>query len=485
MRHTILILEHDRALAGLIARTLRSQQIYCEPVPFTITQAQVKKREARGLIFAAAPGAAIPLAGFDTGLLAMGVPVLALGGMAGALCRHDGGEATPCPCEGQNMPLTLAEHPLLAGMDGGERVLHDLYALQPPQGTRCLAQAGDKCIGYVRESAPVFAMQYPIERNDPDAIRLLFNFADAVCGMPQDWTEENIISLAVERIAEAAAGGRVLCAVSGGVDSAVAAVLARQAVGERLTCVFIDTGLFRRDEPQAVLTAYRETLGLETLHVDAGKAFLSALEGLRTAQEKEHTVTLLLAQALYKQASELPGTRALVLGTNYNDRLYGENHDTGEAIGESPDGMRVCEPLRDLFKDEVRRLARALQLPTPISERQPYPASGLALRVLGLVTGPRLALLRQADAFFIDEVRAAGHERRLWQHYATLCENPDEREGYAVILRACQACSGEACASRLPYDLLERVAARILHELPEVTRVLYDLTPSAQYALVE
>ncbi len=482
MRHTILILEHDRALAGLIARTLRSQQIYCEPAPFNLTAPQVRTLGARGLIVAAAPGAAISLAGFDTGLLGMGVPVLALGGMAGALCRLDGGEAALCPCEGESMPLTLTEHPLLAGMDGGERMLRDLYALTPPPGARCLASAGEACIGYLRETAPVFAMQYPIERNDPDAIRLLFNFAGAVCGMPQDWTEENIISQAVQHIAEAAADGRVLCAVSGGVDSAVAAVLAHRAVGEKLSCVFIDTGLFRRDEPQAVLAAYRETLGLQAQDVDAGKTFLAALEGLRTAREKEHTVNLLLAQALYKQACELPGTRALVLGTNYNDRLYGEQRET---MGETPGGARICEPLRDLFKDEVRRLARALQLPTFLSERQPYPASGLALRVLGAVTGPRLQLLRQADAFFTDEVRAGGHERRLWQHYATLCESPDEREGYVVILRACQACSGEACASRLPYDLLERVAARILRELPAVTRVLYDLTPSAQYALVE
>lgn len=485
MQDTILILEHDRALAGLIARTLRGQQIYCEPVPFTITQKQVQGRGARGLIVAAVPGAAVSLHAFDTALLAMGVPVLALGGMAGALCRHGGGEASPCPCEGESMPLTLSGDPLLAGIDGGERMLHDLWALQLPAGCRCLASAGERCIGYVHGDAPVYAMQYPIERNDPDAVRLLFNFADAVCGMPQDWTEEAIMRHASAAIADASAGGPVLCAVSGGVDSAVCAQLARQAVGERLTCVFIDTGLFRQGEPQAVLTTYRETLGLNTLRVDAAPSFLQALEGIRTAQEKEQTVSALLAQALYRQAQALPGTRALVLGTNYNDRLYGTGQAVGEGIGESPEGLRVCEPLRNLFKDEVRRLARALQLPTPLSERQPYPASGLALRVLGALTGRRLALLRAADAFFSDEVRAAGHERRLWQYYATLSENPDEREGYAVILRACQACSGEACASRLPYDLLERVAARILRELPEVTRVLYDLTPSAQYALVE
>jgi GMP synthase (glutamine-hydrolysing) len=229
-----------------------------------------------------------------------------------------------------------------------------------------------------------------------------------------------------------------------------------------------------------------ETLGLVVAYADAGESFRKALRGVRAPQDRERIVSTLLGQVLYKQLRYDSGARALVLGTNLNDALYG-HYSPLEAPPAGDDGqaVRIAEPLAGLFKDEVRRLARALALPATLAERQPFPASGLALRIMGEVTDERLAMLRQADAFFSEEVRATGQERRLWQYYASLCENPDQSGDYAVILRACQACSGEACASRLPYDLLERVTARILADLPQITRVVYDLTPSLQYALVE
>ncbi len=489
MQDAILILDHDEALAGLIARTLRSQQVYCETVPFTVPLAGAMARAPRGIIIAAAQGEAVSLDGFDAALLDAELPVLALGGAAAALCEHLGGASAlkSCEsCEHDSITLELRDLPLLEGIGSGERVLHGLFGLTLPEGLTCIATATQQCIGFADEAKRLYGVQYPIERNDPDAVLLLRNFAIAVCDMEPLWTTEYIIQKAVWDLREAAGENRVLVAVSGGVDSAVCAKLARLAVGDRLMCVFVDTGLFRQDEADTVIHTYMETLGLVVAYADASESFLTALQDVRAPQDKERAVSALLGQVLYKQLALDGEARTLVLGTNLNDVLYGGY--TNEAPAQPLDGaepIRVAEPLRGLFKDEIRRLAHAMALPASIADRQPFPASGLALRVMGEVTDERLAMLRLADAFFGEEVRATGQERRLWQYYASLCENPDQPGTYAVILRACQACSGEACASRLPYDLLERVTARILAEMPQITRVAYDLTPSQQYALVE
>lgn len=485
MQDAILILDHDTALAGLIARTLRSQQIYCELVPFGVTLAQAQKIQPRGLILAATHTGDASLDGFDLSLLSAGLPVLALGAMVSALCEHFGGTATGEEIENENVTLSLAGQPIFEGMSGGERVLHDLLDLELPAGLLSLATATERCIGFCDPSRKLYAVQYPIERNDPDSVQLLRNFACIVCGMEPLWTEDFIIEQIVENLKAASGDGHVLCAISGGVDSAVCAKLTHMAVGDRLMCVFVDTGLFRKDEPQTVIESYMDTLGLVVAYVDAKETFLKALQGVRTVADKERIAASLLKQVFYKQLSFDPDVHTLVLGTNYNDTLYGvlPPETLPDSMGDTP--LRVVEPVRDLFKDEIRRLARVLSLPGTITERQPFPASGLALRVYGEITEERLAMLRTADALFSEEIHAGGHERRLWQYYASMGDNRDGSEGYIVVLRACQACSGDACSARLPYDLLERVVERVLHTLPEVKRVVYDLTPSQHYAMLE
>lgn len=485
MQDAILILDHDAALAGLIARTLRSQQIYCKPVSSRITLAQALRQSPRGLILAARQDAPTTLSGLDLSLLTAGLPVLALGAMAPALCLHYGGTVLHREGESENITLGLEDQPLFEGMSRGERMLYALYDLTLPQGLACLATATERCIGFTGEGGKLYAIQYPIERNDPDAIQLLRNFATLVCGMEPLWSEGYIIDRAVEGIRAAAGGNRVLCAVSGGVDSAVCARLAHMAVGDRLVCVFVDTGLFRRGEPQAVIESYMETMGLVVAYEDAQETYLNALRGVTLAADKERIASSLLRQVFEKQHSFDPELHILVLGTNYNDTLYGFTPPKAPAGEAETPPLAVCEPVRGLFKDEVRRLAKALSLPGSIADRQPFPASGLALRIYGEITPERLETLRKADAFFSEEIFAGGHERKLWQYYAAMGENPDDRDGYVIILRASQACSGNACASRLPYDLLERVVERILAELPEVTRVLYDMTPSQHYSLME
>ena len=478
MQDTVVVISPDVSLAGLIARTLRCRQIYCALLPSGAERSEIDSFSPKGLILATAnepPREYIELA------RGMGdVPVLALGSLAPALCEALGGAVGDKLGEHGAVTLSLADHPLFAEVESGERMMHELRELTLPQGVSPLATATERIIGFVAND--LLALQYPVERNDPDAAQMLYNFAANVCYCAADWDEQTIVSQSVERIRSVAGEDNVLCAVSGGVDSAVCAKLAQMAVGNRLMCVFVDTGLFRLNEPQSVMNTYMDAMGIVVAYVDAKETFLRALSGVSDARDKERIASTLMTQVLAKQLQYDERLKTIVLGTNFNDTLYG--YTSSEPVAELG-GARVCEPIRYLFKDEVRRLALALELPSGIAERQPFPSSGLALRVMCDVTNERLNLLRTADDCFLREVEASGLERRLWQAYATLMLNPEHPGTYAVCLRASQAGQGCAYAARLPADLMERVTAEILQKTPEVTRVVYDLTPSAHYAELE
>ncbi len=483
MQDTILVFSRSREMAGLVARTLRCRECYCLPMPFETPAAVVHTLPVRGIILITESYEADALDGFDLSLLKSGLPVLALGGAAALVCAHFGGGYEPAKCERETVTLGLTPGSLFEEISGGERMLGATAVLTLPEQLVSIATATERVIGFMHETLPLYGMQYPIERNDPDAAQLLSNFAMRICHAEPNWTEEAIIGRSVEVIGQCAPEGRVLCAVSGGVDSAVCAKLAQMAVGERLLCVFIDTGLFREDEPDSVIETYREQLGIDVLKIDAHGLFLRALSGVNRPEDKERIASQLMTQVLIKQFSDVPEINTVIMGTNFNDTLFELNPRADvEAVNRT---ITVCEPIRDLFKDEVRRLATALTLPVSITGRQPFPSSGLALRVMSSVTEERLELLRKADAFFREEITLGGHDRRLWQYYATLVDSPDMPGGYAVCLRATHAAQGGALAARLPYDVLERAAQRIQEEVPGVTRIVYDLTPSVHYGELE
>lgn len=484
MQNAIVVFSRNARQAGLIARTLRYREVPCLPLPFETRAEQALALAPRGIIIAAGDYGKDALNGLDFSLLASGVPILALGGAAALLCAHFGGSTRPLEAGRASVTLSFEADPLFAGIDPGERMLGGIVEMSLTEGLEKLATATERVIGFRHRAMPLYAMQYPIERNDPDAAQMLYNFAVSICGVKPDWTDESLIRLAVEQIRSAAPEGRVLCAVSGGVDSAVCAKLAGMAVGDRLICVFVDTGLFREGEPEAVIRTYMESLNLVVAHVDAAGFFLRELSGLCTPREKERAASRLMMQALVRQLEFDPEIRTIVRGTNFNDTLFGFA-PSGIGADAPLQGVTICEPIRELFKEEVRRLAPVLGLPDSIASRQPFPASGLALRVMSGVTEEKLELLRKADALFSAEIREAGLDRRLWQYYATLVENPDHPGSCAVCLRATQAAQGGACAARIPFDVLERAAARIREEVPHVTRVVYDLTPSAHYGELE
>ena len=439
----------------------------------------------KGIVLSAPDGAQDVLARLDPALLEAGVPILALGGMVSALCRLYGGDASPAACPRGAVTLGLENDPLFANISGGERVLRSLSDLTLSECLLPLATATERPIGFRHRDLPLYALQYPIERNDPDAAQLLFNFASRICGAADTWDEDAMMNLAVERIRQAAPEGRVLCAVSGGVDSTVCARLASLAVGDRLMCVFVDTGLFRQGEPENVISTFMDSLGLVVAHVDASEAFLRALSGVRSRDDKERIAAQLMTQVLIKQLGYDPGIRSIVMGANLNDALFGFSASAEMEAVKGAYDLCVCEPVHDLFKEEVRRLATALSLPDSIALRQPFPASGLALRIFGRVTPERLTVLRAADACFSEEICQGGHAKRLWQYYTNLVDSPDQPDTYAISLRALQVARGGATAARLPFDVLERASERILSEVKGVVRVVYDLTPSNHYGEME
>ena len=484
MQDSLLVLDFDARCASMVTRMLRGQQIFCRLMPGDTPAAEVAALAPKGVIVASRNDSDADLARLDAAVLTLGVPVLVLGSLTEALCVREGGA-----CMTSTNPQTMVRFStgcdeLLSGMEQGERVMHGLNTLTLPPSLTPIATASERVIGFRSAVLPLYAIQYPIERNDPDGVQMLTNFATRICGAQADWDEEHIIDAAVEAISEAGEGGLVMCAVSGGVDSAVAAKLAHLAVGDRLVCVLIDTGLFRDGECEHVIESYMESMGLVVAYVDARDAFLRALSGVKNDRDKERIASELLMQVMMKQLDFESGVRALVRGTNFNDTLYGvkTEKDYSGLLGEKR--LTVLDPLCDLFKNEVRQLARTLGLPASITERQPFPSSGLALRVVGELTADKLNILRQADAIFMEEICAGGHERKLWQYYATLYEHPEE-SGLIVVLRASQAARHKAYAARLPYDLLERAVERILDAIPQVKRVIYDLTPSRHYEQME
>lgn len=473
MQDTILILSHTPAQAALVAHTFRWRQLYSTILHADTPFAHAMEYSPKGLVLTDAE----TVSRLDPAFFDAGIPILALGQAAAELCLHYGGEAGNRVSASESVELIPRDEVLFDSISGGERRLKGHSPLTLPENAESILFADEDCIAFRIKDKPIYGIQYPIERHDPDGAQLLSNFAQQICGCGCTWDSDVFIDDSLDEIRKQTEGcEKVVCAVSGGVDSAVCARLTSLAAGSRLHCIFIDTGFFHQDEPETIISDFREYMGIDVKHIDAKERFLHALAGLRGEAEKDGAVSDLIRQIILDELASLGDKTAVVLGTNFNDLLDGYSSAVeGDGAPRLP--YPVVEPLKKLFKDEVRRLAQELQMPVSFSGRQSFPAAGLAARIFGEVTAERLEVLRGAERCFTDEILENSFDRRLRKFYAVLLQSPETPNAYSISLRALQAGQTNATA-RLPFDLLERVTERILSGIHSVSRVVYDLTPS-------
>ena len=482
----ILVVDFGGYQARTMARMLRSDSVYCEIARPREALRTLNRSQCKGVLLA---GEAADEALVDAGILAANRPVLAMGGAARGLCRALGGDDLGLQEEKKTALLSFADLPLFRGLVESDRYLNRVDLLELPQGVKPAAFAeGGMTPAFAMEERKIYGLQFYAEVNDPDGLRILHNFAYDVCGCEPWWRLDSFAEEAQKRVREAVGNGTALISISGGVDSAVCAVLAHRAVGAQLKCVYVNTGLMRLGETELVKQMF-QSLGMELICVDATERFLQRLKGVADADEKRDAVADEMLHVVADKAAEIGEVDCLIQGTIYPDVLSERSSDNGAAndrrtLKDHIRFRRLLEPLRVLFKDEVRALGRVLDMPEELIHRQPFPEAGLAVRCLGEVTREKLAILSRADAIFREEVADAGLDKRIWQYFAVLTDVKTRgiRDGvpaseYALALRAVS--SKDAISAnyyRLPYDLIERVVERVTAEVPGVGRVLYDVT---------
>lgn len=481
MRDMVLVLNFDDTASRAIARKLRSERVFCKIMPGDTSLEEIQEQSPLGLLLAGAVSGETPI-GLDGRLLQAGIPMLALGDTAALLLSLLGGCATEIALKNCLAALEYEKNPLLAELENGERLLPCIREMILPPQTLPICKAQDQIVGFAHEELPLFGLQFQVEQNDPEGTLLLRNFALSICGCTTWWDDDSFVARAVEEISRVVGDGTAVCAMTGGLDSGVSALLAFKALGRRLKCIFVDTGLLRDREGDDFIAFYRDQIGMDITRVYAQNRFMDALRGIHDADEKRRIIGMTMQEILSEEKGRLGSFEALIRGTSYNDIMFGKG-DRRPALSNS---VPVIEPVRELFKDEIRRIGDFLGLPQEVLSRQPFPGSGLALRILGEVNPERLQTLRAVDAIFRQEVLLSPIAKRLWQFFAVLCPMPGDEQGSVICLRAVHASEqSQAYAARLPYDVMEAVVDRVRRERPEVRRVVYDLTPSSNYAGVE
>jgi len=504
---TVLVVDFGAQYAQLIARRVRELNVYSHIVPHRISAAEVAALQPAAIILSGGPRS-VHVEGapaLDPAIYELNIPILGicygvqliaqqLGGTVGKGMRGEYGRARLTQIAG----VQARDNTLLTGTPAEQDVWmsHFDAVTEVPPGFIATATTPD---------APVAAMEcvarkiwgvqwHPEVAHTPHGMAVLQRFLHDLAGCSPTWTMGSIVDEQIAAVRAQVGGDRVICALSGGVDSAVAAALVHRAIGHQLVCIYVDTGLMRLHESDQVVETFKRNMGIELIHVSAGDRYFAKLAGVTDPEQKRKIIGELFVRIFEEHTGGLSDAKFLVQGTLYPDVVESGGADGTTAVikshhnvGGLPDDMtlQLVEPLRDLFKDEVRKLGRELGLPDEIVLRQPFPGPGLGVRILGEVTPERVAILQHADAIVREEIAAAGLERELWQSFAVLAAEVrsvgvmgDERTyAHPIIVRA--VTSDDAMTAdwaRLPYDVLEAISNRVINEVRGVNRVVYDVT---------
>jgi GMP synthase (glutamine-hydrolysing) len=499
----ILILDYGSQFTQLIARRIREQRVYCEIHPGTLSAEQVRAWRPRGIVLSGGPNSVydedVPLP--DPRIFNVGIPILGVCYGMQAIAHLQGGKVVPGRREYGRAELHIERaDPLFEGLAREQTFTvwasHGDHVDAPPPGFTTIATTESlACAAFRADDRPLIGVQFhPEVAHTLQGERVYANFLFSICGCQPTWTAGSFIDDAVVRIRAQVGNEPVICGLSGGVDSSVAAALVHRAVGDQLTCIFVDHGLLRESEREGVELTFRQNLGIRLVVVDAAQQFLQRLTNVEDPEEKRRRIGETFIRVFEQAAQDLGGrARYLVQGTLYPDVIESVSVKgpsatikTHHNVGGLPSDMKfeLVEPLRELFKDEVRSVGRELGLPEEMVGRHPFPGPGLAIRVLGDVTEDRLAVLRKADSIYLEEIRAADLYDDIWQAFAVLLPvrsvgvMGDSRTYENVVaLRAVTSRDGmTADWYAFPHDVLARISSRIINEVRGVNRVCYDVS---------
>jgi GMP synthase (glutamine-hydrolysing) len=496
---TVLVLDFGAQYAQLIARRVREARVHSEIVPRDITAAEVEAKNPVGIILSGGPASVYAQDAYrvDPAIFELGIPVLGIcyghqlvaQALGGTVANTGVGEFGKTELTAQSSSLLLRELPETQDV----WMSHRDSVSQVPPGFVCVASTAAAPVAAMEDlERRFFGVQFhPEVAHTPRGMEVLERFLFDGCDARPTWTRHSIIEEQLSLIRAQVGDQKVICGLSGGVDSSVAAALVHEAVGDQLTCIFVDHGLLRQGEAEQVEETFRGHFKINLVHAKVADRFLDRLEGVTEPEEKRKIIGETFIRVFEDVAVEHSDAKFLVQGTLYPDVIESGTKDAAKIkshhnVGGLPDDMQfeLVEPLRDLFKDEVRAVGEELGLPEEIVWRQPFPGPGLAVRVIGEVTRERLEILRQADAVVTEEIRRAGFEREIWQAFGVLpgiksvgVQGDGRTYAYPLILRA--VTSEDAMTAdwaRLPYELLERISSRVINEVVGINRVAYDIS---------